>query len=333
MRPGIDIQLMTAALISFLAFILDWILGDPQRWPHPVRWIGRLIEQGETVARCRAGENPALMRLAGAALALGVVFLTMAGVWLVLRLAYAVWSPLWFLAALYLVYAALCLRDLYHHSRRVAKALERGYLDEARHRLSWIVGRYTSQLDDAAIRRATIETLAENFSDGLVAPMLYLALGGPVLAWGYKAVNTLDSMIGYKNDKYLNLGRFSAKLDDAANYIPARLAALLIILSARLQGFNWRLAAKRRQRDGRLHTSPNSGQPEAAMAGALNIWLGGPSYYGGVLFPKPRINESGLEAGPAAIRAAEQIVIGAAILMLALLILTLLIFTGSWGWL
>ena len=324
---------MTAALITILAFIADWIIGDPQRWPHPVRWIGRFINRAEFWARKEAGSSPEALRLAGVLLALSTVTVTVVAVWLFLGLASALWSLLWFLAALYLVYAGLCLRDLYHQTWQVEKALAGGYLEEARRRLSWVVGRDTKQLDEAAVRRAAIETLAENLSDGLVAPMLYLALGGPILAWGYKAINTLDSMVGYKNEKYLHLGRFSAKLDDVANFIPARLTAVLIVLSARLQGYDWRKAKMVWRRDHRLHSSPNSGHPEAAMAGSLDIWLGGPSYYGGALVPKPIINEGGGQADSGRFKAAEDIMMGAAILMLGLVVLMMLLFTGSWGWL
>lgn len=322
-----------AAFITFLAFIGDWIVGDPERWPHPVRFIGRAIQSGEAEARRRAGAGPVGLRLAGVFLALAVVASTMAAAALILALASAVWSVLWFLAAVYLVYSALCLKDLYRQTWRVEKALRNGFIDEARRMLSWVVGRDTAGLDEAGIRRALIETLAENLSDGLIAPLFYLALGGPVLAWGYKAVNTLDSMIGYKNEKYLDLGRFAARLDDAANYIPARLAALLLTASARLQGYDWRRADAVRRRDGGLHSSPNSGRPEAAMAGALGVWLGGPNYYGGIQLDKPKINAEGRDVEPGDMRAAENIMIGAAILMTALVLPTLLLVTGSWGWL
>ena len=322
-----------AAIITFLAFIGDWIIGDPQRWSHPVRFIGRLIQRGEVQAKRLAGDSPSGLRLAGVGLALVVVLSTMAVAAAALALASAIWSLLWFLTALYLVYAALCLKDLYYQTWRVEKALRGGFLNEARQKLSWVVGRDTDQLDEAGIRRALIETLAENLSDGLVAPLFYLALGGPVLAWGYKAVNTLDSMVGYKNEKYLHLGWFSAKLDDAANFIPARLAALLLVCSARLWGHNWPAAKAVWRRDGHLHASPNSGHPEAAMAGALGIWLGGSSSYGGVWSNKPKINAEGGEVKSGDMHAAENMMIGAAILMVALSMLTLLMATGTWGWL
>ncbi|UQZ90297.1 cobalamin biosynthesis protein CobD [Deltaproteobacteria bacterium Smac51] len=321
-----------ASLITFIAFIGDWILGDPQRWPHPVRFVGKLISRGENIARAQAKERPARLRLAGAVLALSVVLITMIMVGFTLFVAGIVGYVLWFLVALYFVYSALCLKDLYQQTWRVETALKGGFLSEARQRLSWVVGRDTAKLDEPAVRRAVIETLAENFSDGLVAPMLYLAIGGPVLAWGYKAINTLDSMIGYKSDRFIDLGRFAAKLDDAANYIPARLAALLLVLSARLQGFDWRQAKRIWLRDGRLHSSPNSGHPEAAMAGALGLWLGGPGYYCGVLCDKPIINDGGGETTSDSVRSAERIVVGAALLMLTFCLVAMLALTGGWGW-
>lgn len=321
-----------ASLITFAAFIVDWIIGDPHRWPHPVRWIGRLIVFWEKKTRPLFGDGEAGLRRAGIVLALAVVFSTMVIVWAVLSLSALIWSGLWFITALYLVYSALCLKDLYFQTWRVEKALRGGFLDEARQMLSWVVGRDTAKLDEAGIRRALIETLAENLSDGLVAPMFYLALGGPVLAWGCKAVNTLDSMVGYKNDRYLHLGRFSAKLDDAVNYIPARLTALLIVGAASLKGYDWRRARAVWRRDGTLHASPNSGEPEAAMAGALGIWMGGPSYYGGVLSEKPIINEGGGDPDGNSVQAAESLMVGAAMLMLILVLLFMFIFTGNWGW-
>lgn len=321
-----------ATFITFIAFILDWIIGDPHRWPHPVRLIGKFICIGERRVRQAAGDRPAALRSAGKLLALAVVVTTMLAVYMLLAIAGFVWSFLWLLAALYLVYSAMCLKDLYFQTWRVEKALKAGFLDEARQRLSMVVGRDTAKLDEAGIRRALIETLAENLSDGLIAPLFYLALGGPVLAWGYKAINTLDSMIAYKNDRYLHLGRFAAQLDDAANYIPARLAALLLVASARLQDYDWRRALTVWRRDGHLHASPNSGRPEAAMAGALNLRLGGPTYYGGILSDKPFINSGGEEPELSSVEAAEKLMVGAAILMVVIVLIFMALFTGSAGW-
>ena len=322
-----------AALITFIAFIADWIIGDPQKWPHPVRFIGQLISACEEKARQSVGSSPGGLRRAGIVMAFLVVLATMSTAWLLLFAGSAIGSLIWFLVSVYLVYSALCLRELYRQTWQVEKALAAGYIDEARQRLSWVVGRDTAKLDENGIRRAVIETLAENLSDGLIAPLFYLALGGPVLAWGYKAVNTLDSMVGYKNERFLNLGRFSARLDDAVNYIPARLAAVLLVASARFQGYDWQKSLAVWKRDGRLHSSPNAGHPEAAMAGALNIWLGGPGYYGGTLCEKPIIHPEGSEAGADSFRSAERLMVGAAILMVFLTIIFLFCFTGYKGWL
>jgi adenosylcobinamide-phosphate synthase len=319
-----------ASLITFFAFVLDWILGDPQNWPHPVRFIGRLIGGGEETARDWAGGRPRHLRQAGIFLALFVIFATMAAAYTILVMAAHFSAFLFSLAALYLVYSSLCLKDLYGQTWAVEEALRQDNIMLARERLSFIVGRDTQNLEKEDIRRAAIETLAENLSDGLIAPMFYLALGGPVLAWGCKAVNTLDSMIGYKNEKYIDLGRFAAKLDDAVNYIPARLAALLLVAAAFVLGCDFRRAFSVWQSDGQLSSSPNSGHPEAAMAGALGIYLGGPASYGGVLFSKPFINEGGAEAEPETLKKAESLMLVASVLMLALSVITMLLFTGAW---
>jgi len=189
--------LLLSAGLTLLAFLADWLLGDPPSWPHPVRLIGRLIALGESLARAWAA--PARLLAAGAVLTLVVTAAVMGAVTLVLHLSAWIGPLAHALVTLYLVYSLLCLRDLYHQTWRVEKILRNGGLSEARAGLALVVGRDTAELSEAGVRRALIETLAENLSDGLVAPLFYLALGGPVLAWGFKAVNTLDSMIGYKN--------------------------------------------------------------------------------------------------------------------------------------
>jgi adenosylcobinamide-phosphate synthase len=204
------------------------------------------------------------------------------------------------------------------HVGNVEKALDLGDLDGARRALSWVVGRDTAALDAEAVRRALIETMAENFADGLAAPLFYLALGGPVLAWAYKAVNTLDSMVGYKNARYLHLGRFPARLDDAANYLPSRLAALVLVAAARLIGLDHLAAYRLWRSEGRFHTSPNSGQTEAAMAGALGVQLGGSSSYGGLTVAKPIIGQGGGPATKAAVASAGRLVAAATLLAAAL---------------
>jgi adenosylcobinamide-phosphate synthase len=312
----------SAAIVTVLAFLLDKLIGDPQSWPHPVRWIGKLIDLLELVLRrilaAFGTGGPGATVLAGAVLWVLTAGFSAGVVEAALAFSSYYLKYLWLALCLYLVFTTICLNDLLRHTGRVETCLAEGDLDGARKALSWIVGRDTSSLDEAAVRRAEIETLAENFSDGLAAPLFYLSLGGPVLAWIYKATNTLDSMVGYKNDKYLYLGRASARMDDVLNYVPARLAALLLVASAGLLGFSARNAARLWRREGRFHTSPNSGQTEAAMAGALGVFLGGPSVYGGRLVPKPTLCEGGRAAQAEDVHAAERIVSTATLMSLLL---------------
>ncbi|MDR2612447.1 MAG: adenosylcobinamide-phosphate synthase CbiB [Deltaproteobacteria bacterium] len=318
---------MAPAILTVLAFLLDKLIGDPQSWPHPVRWIGKLIDLLELLLRrllaAVKAEGPGPALLAGGALYLLTVGVSAGAVEAALLLSYRHVQVsgvriLWLLVTLYLVFTSICLNDLLRHTARVEAHLSAGDLEGARKALSWIVGRDTAGLDAAAVRRAEIETLAENFSDGLAAPLFYLSLGGPLLAWIYKATNTLDSMVGYRNEKYLYLGRASARMDDALNFLPSRLAAFLLVTAAWLGGGDARGACRRWRREGRFHTSPNSGQTEAAMAGALGVFLGGPSVYGGRLVAKPTLGEGGRVAEASDVRKAERLVSLATLLSLLL---------------
>jgi adenosylcobinamide-phosphate synthase len=190
------------------------------------------------------------------------------------------------------VWAGLSVRSLGDEARGVLKALDTGGIEDGRERLSRIVGRDTGELDRNEVLRATVETVSENTSDGVVAPLFYLALGGPALMMAYKAVNTLDSMVGYKNAKYKDFGWFSARVDDVANYIPARLSGALAVSASFILGYNWKASARIMFRDGGKHPSPNSGVIEAAFAGALGVRLGGSSSYGGVASVKPAIGDA-----------------------------------------
>jgi adenosylcobinamide-phosphate synthase len=327
------------SLITFLAYLLDRILGDPQSWPHPVRFIGSAIAfiERHTMRILVKIKAPAGGFVFGGAL-MGLLVIGLSGfsAWFCLWAASSISPVLWFFTVLYLTYAAFCLHDLIKHVKNVEKALHKSDLIGARRALSWIVGRDTGGLDGCAVRRASIETLAENFSDGLVAPLFYLSVGGPVLAWVYKAINTLDSMVGYKNERFLYLGRFCARLDDAANYLPARLAALALILTARLLGYDGRKAYLTFRQEGRFHSSPNSGQTEAAMAGALDVFLGGSSTYGGQVVAKPIIHQSGAEATQEAVTKALLMVKTATALTLGLAIVVESLFfifeVTPWGW-
>lgn len=260
-----------------LALLLDLALGDPRWLPHPVVLMGRLITTLETVLRRRVPFE----RAAGVLLLIVTVACAMTATWLVLRCA-AYFHPIaGFLAAVILSSTCLAARSLHRESALVADALVRGDITAARRNLSYIVGRDTDSLEEGEIWRALVETVAENSSDAIIAPLFWLTLGGPVTAMGFKAVSTLDSMVGYKNEHYLRLGWASARMDDLMNFIPARLTALLIIVSAPLAGLSLRNSWAVTLRDRLKHPSPNSAHPEAAAAGALGVRLGGEASYGG----------------------------------------------------
>ncbi|ABK98499.1 adenosylcobinamide-phosphate synthase CbiB [Pelobacter propionicus] len=270
-----------------LALLLDLCLGDPRWLPHPVVMIGRLITFLETLLRrCMANE-----RIAGVLLLALTVTSAASVTWLM------VWGSARLHALAGLMVAALlsstCLaaRSLQRESCLVADALDAGDIASARVKLSYIVGRDTVDLDEEEIWRALIETVAENTTDGIIAPLFWLALGGPVAGMAFKAVSTLDSMVGYKNERYLRLGWASARMDDLVNYIPARLTALLMVMVAPLIGLSQANAASIALRDRLNHPSPNSAHPESAAAGALGIRLGGPSTYGGLLSVKQFIGD------------------------------------------
>lgn len=263
--------------VLLLAVLLDLTLGDPRWLPHPVVMIGRLIQRGENFLRTVMTNE----RKAGVLLLAVTVTCTAFTTWLLIQLCSLIHPLAGLLAAAALSYTCLAIRSLHRESALVADALADGNLAEARRALAFIVGRDTAGLDESAIWRALVETVAENTSDAIIAPLFWLALGGPVAAMAFKAVSTLDSMVGYKNDRYLQFGWASARMDDLLNLIPARLTALLMVLAAPLAGLSIRGALRITLRDRLKHPSPNSGHPEAAAAGALGVRLGGASSYGG----------------------------------------------------
>lgn len=273
--------------IVLAAVALDLVLGDPRALPHPVTAIGRLISFLDSPLR-RLVKNA---RLAGVTLLLVTVGVTYACAALLLKGAYAVAPEAGFLLGLYLAWVSLAARSLQVESGKVAKALQRRDLPGARLALSYIVGRETELLDEPEIIRGAVETVAENTGDGVIAPLFFLMLGGPPLAIAYKAVNTLDSMVGYKNERYLHFGWASARFDDLANYLPARLTGLLMVLAAPICALSGRGAWRIMRRDCRNHASPNSGFPEAAAAGALGVRLGGVNRYFGKVMEKPTIGD------------------------------------------
>lgn len=278
---------MNTVLPLCLGFLLDQLLGDPPGWPHPVRWIGWVIQRLESPLRALL---PA--RLAGVVLLSLVAGGTGGMTWLLLMLA-ATWHP-WprIVMVAMLVAFGLATRSLAQETRAVLAPCEQGDLETARTLLGRIVGRDTATLSVDEIYRACIETVAENTTDAVVAPLCWFALGGPVGLWVFKAISTLDSMVGYRNERYRRFGWASARADDVVNYVPARITLVLLAVAALVTGngcgSSWRIG----WRDGRKHPSPNSGVAEAAMAGALGVQLGGAVSYSGFPSCKPVLGES-----------------------------------------
>jgi adenosylcobinamide-phosphate synthase len=307
-------------LVILSAYFLDLILGDPKFLPHPVRWMGRLVDFLEGALR-RSGKT---RRLAGVFLGITVVAAVFGLTTTIIYLAAGYSLALFLLISLYMCWSALSIKSLKKEALGVMEPLRKDDLDRARRRLSRIVGRDTGGLSERDIMRAVVETVSENTSDGIVAPLFYLAAGGPagpVLAVTYKAINTLDSMVGYKNKGYFELGWFSARLDDWANYIPARITAALMVISSFVLGLDSKGSFHVLKRDGRSHPSPNAGLPQAAIAGALNIRLGGPASYQGVAHEKPYIGRGPLDVEEAMVYSTLKVMHLTAFFMLLLALL------------
>jgi adenosylcobinamide-phosphate synthase len=296
-----------------LGFLLDQLLGDPHGWPHPVRWIGRLIQRLEPLLRRWLPE-----RLGGIVLLLVVAATAGAVTWGILELA-GLWHEAARIAlATVLIYYGLAARSLARETQAVLEPCLQEEWAKARQRLGLIVGRDTEGLPPEEIYRACIETVAENTTDGVVAPLLYAGLAGPVGLWVYKAISTLDSMVGYRNERYRRFGWASARMDDVANFVPARLTWLLLALAALVSGQRAGQALRIGWRDGRKHPSPNSAWAEAAMAGALGVRLGGSCTYGGKPSLKPCLGDGGEPLTALRVRQAIGLMLGTAGLALAL---------------
>lgn len=324
-----------------IGYVLDLIFGDPLWLPHPICLIGKLISYLEKKLYRSVAEKNLFMR---GALLWAVVFSASVIVpALILYGAYildvyventsGVRIYLMLIITSYMSFQILASKSLCKSSMQVYEKIKiwedaekNGEIsdsikDEAREKVSMIVGRDTKDLGKRDVIKATIETVAENTSDGVIAPMIYMLVGGPILAFGYKAINTMDSMIGYKNERYIYFGRFAAKADDAANFIPARITAMLMIISSFALGLNFKNAVKIYFRDRKKHSSPNSGQSEAVCAGALDIQLAGPSYYFGKKYEKEYIGDKTKEVSSEDIKKANRLMYAAGILFEVSLIL------------
>ena len=309
---------MTTLTAIIAGFILDLIFGDPHWLPHPICLIGNMIGFLERNLRKLLAPNPTALLAGGALMVIIVLVVSFAVPYYILQLAEAV-SP-WLRFGLetimfYQIFATKCLRD---ESMKVFTALDNNDLADARVKLSWIVGRDTKNLSAEEVTKGAVETVAENTADGIIAPMLYMFLGGAPLAFLYKGINTMDSMVGYKNDKYLYFGRCAAKLDDLANLIPARIAGLVMIIAAFLVGLNGPGAWKIFWRDRYHHLSPNSAMTESVTAGALNIQLGGDHYYFGKLVHKETIGDDIRPVCPQDIMQANRLLYMTAVVSLIL---------------
>jgi adenosylcobinamide-phosphate synthase len=268
-----------------VAFAMDMILGDPRALPHPIRWMGKTIETGEPYFR----KLPVNLVFSGTFFAILLIGLTWAGTVICIKIAAQFHSIFGTGIEIILIYYCLSARSLEDAAMGVSQSLNHEGLQEARAKVAKIVGRDVEMYDKDGIARAAVETVAENLVDGVISPLFFAAIGGAPLAMAYKMVNTLDSMVGYKNENYIYFGKSSARIDDMVNFIPARLAIPIVALAARILSGKGLRALKTAMAEGNNHASPNAGYPEAAFAGVLGVKLNGPNYYGGRLVDKPYI--------------------------------------------
>lgn len=302
-------------LALVLGFILDLIIGDPHGLYHPIRLVGNLIGFLEKHMN-RRNDSPNRQMVKGWLMMLIVITVSSGIPLLLLILAYRIHPVCRVILETVMCWQLLATKSLKDESMKVYKKLERHDLQGSRKAVSMIVGRDTDVLDESGVTKATVETIAENTSDGVIAPMLYMAIGGAFLGWMYKSINTMDSMVAYKNDRYLYFGRIPAYLDDVVNYIPARLSGLLMIVATFLVKLDGGHAFAIFKRDRYNHASPNSAQTEAVMAGALNVQLAGDAWYFGELYKKKTIGDDIRPIEAADIVRANKLLYGTAVVSL-----------------
>ena len=307
---------MRILLACMTGFGLDLIFGDPYWLYHPIRLIGHLISFLEKPLRSAAGKSPKKQIVAGGILWLLVILISTGIPCLMLWAAEKIHPAVSFLLECFWCYQILAARSLSVESKKVYHALKTQDVEGARKAVSMIVGRDTQNLTIEGVTKAAVETVAENTSDGVIAPLFYMVIGGALLGFGYKAVNTMDSMVGYKNEKYQYFGSAAAKFDDVVNYIPARLSAWLMILASAITHMDWKNAKKVFLRDRYNHKSPNSAQTESVMAGALDVQLAGDAWYFGKLCKKPTIGDAIREIEPEDIRRSHTLLYMTAVLAL-----------------
>ena len=284
---------MTISLVALvMGYILDLIFGDPYWMPHPVRFIGNLISILEKVIRRFMPKTKRGEYIGGIILTVMVVSISMVIPLVIILMAKSINTYLALTVETFMCYQILATKSLKVESMKVYDELAKNDLPSARKAVSMIVGRDTKDLTFSGVAKAAVETVAENTSDGIIAPMIFIAIGGAPMGFFYKAINTMDSMVGYKNEKYMNFGRFAAKLDDVVNYLPARISAYQMILSSFFLKYDYKNAFKIYKRDRYNHASPNSAQTESVCAGALDIQLAGNAYYFGKLYEKPTIGDN-----------------------------------------
>lgn len=283
---------MTISLVALvMGYILDLIFGDPYWMPHPVRFIGNLISLLEKVIRRFISKTKRGEYIGGIILTVMVVSISMVIPLVIILMAKSINTYLALTVETFMCYQILATKSLKVESMKVYDELAKNDLPSARKAVSMIVGRDTKDLTFSGVAKAAVETVAENTSDGIIAPMIFIAIGGAPMGFFYKAINTLDSMVGYKNERYINFGRFAAKLDDVVNYLPARISAYQMILSSFFLRYDYKNAFKIYKRDRYNHASPNSAQTESVCAGALDVQLAGNAYYFGKLYEKPTIGD------------------------------------------
>ncbi|AEF83524.1 cobalamin biosynthesis protein CobD [Treponema primitia ZAS-2] len=305
----------TAALAT--GFILDLIFGDPPAIPHIIRFVGKIVSRLEKLF-LKVGKSPGVQFCSGLCFTCVVILISTGIPFALLYFAYGIHPVAGFLVESFLCYQLIAVKDMRVESMRVYDRLKADDLDGARWAVSRIVGRDTDRLDRAGITRAAVETVAENTGDGVASPLFYLMLGGAALGCFFKSVNTMDSMVGYKNEKYLYFGRAAAKLDDILNFLPSRLCALVMIFATALFRFDAKNALRIWRRDSRNHASPNSAQTEAVCAGALGVRLAGPAYYEGALEEKLYIGDDTRPIEDDDIIRANRLLYGTAILLFIL---------------